>query len=199
MKIELDMYQTIAVAVVVLMLGKFLKTKFSILERFCIPAPVIGGVLFAVFTCLCYVTGIVEFSFDDILKEVCMVFFFTSVGFQANLKVLKSGGKSIHQAQQFGRSVRARSQPPCLAQLGGIQADQQIGQVGEQKFFQIELSHRSCSLRFSRFGTGAFTSSLNFLSLPSTDSRRCSFFRRFLEYFWKAAFMLASLGALKNI
>ncbi len=39
MKIELDMYQTIAVAVVVLMLGKFLKTKFSILERFCIPAP----------------------------------------------------------------------------------------------------------------------------------------------------------------
>ncbi len=51
--------------------------------------------LFAVFTCLCYVTGIVEFSFDDILKEVCMVFFFTSVGFQANLKVLKSGGKSL--------------------------------------------------------------------------------------------------------
>ena len=95
MKIELDMYQTIAVAVVVLMLGKFLKQKFSILERFCIPAPVIGGVLFAIFTCLCYVTGIVEFSFDDILKEVCMVFFFTSVGFQANLKVLKSGGKSL--------------------------------------------------------------------------------------------------------
>ena len=26
---------------------------------------------------------------------VCMVFFFTSVGFQANLKVLKSGGKSL--------------------------------------------------------------------------------------------------------
>ena len=95
MKIELDMYQTIAVAVVVLMLGKFLKKKFSILERFCIPAPVIGGVLFAIFTCLCYVTGIVEFSFDDILKEVCMVFFFTSVGFQANLKILKSGGKSL--------------------------------------------------------------------------------------------------------
>ena len=32
---------------------------------------------------------------DDILKEVCMVFFFTSVGFQANLKVLKSGGKAL--------------------------------------------------------------------------------------------------------
>ena len=40
-------------------------------------------------------TGIAEFVFDDILKEVFMVFFFTSVGFQANLKVLKSGGKSL--------------------------------------------------------------------------------------------------------
>ena len=69
MKIQLDMYQTIAVAVVVLMLGKFLKERVELLERFCIPAPVIGGVIFAIFTCLCYVTGIAEFSFDDILKE----------------------------------------------------------------------------------------------------------------------------------
>ena len=95
MKIQLDMYQTIAVAVVVLMLGGFLKKKINMLERFCIPAPVIGGIIFAIFTCVCYVMGIAEFTFDDILKEVCMVFFFTSVGFQANLKVLKSGGKSL--------------------------------------------------------------------------------------------------------
>ena len=95
MKIELDMYQTLAVAVLVLMLGKFLRARVQVLERFCIPAPVIGGVLFAIFTCVCYVTGVAEFAFDDILKEVCMVFFFTSVGFQANLKVLKSGGKSL--------------------------------------------------------------------------------------------------------
>ena len=95
MKIELDMYQTIAIAVVVLMLGSFLKKKFKVLERFCIPAPVVGGVVFAIFTCICYATGLVEFSFNDILKEVCMVFFFTSVGFQANLKVLKSGGKAL--------------------------------------------------------------------------------------------------------
>ena len=95
MKIELDMYQTLALAVVVLTLGKFLRSRISALERFCIPAPVIGGVLFAVFTCVCYVTGIAEFEFNDLLKEVCMVFFFTSVGFQANLKVLKSGGKDL--------------------------------------------------------------------------------------------------------
>lgn len=89
------MYQTLAAAVLVLMLGAYLKSKIHFLEQFCIPAPVVGGLLFAIFTCVCYVTGIAEFSFDDILREVCMVFFFTSVGFQANLKVLKSGGKSL--------------------------------------------------------------------------------------------------------
>ena len=95
MNITLDMYQTIAVAVVVLIIGNFLKRKISFLEKFCIPAPVIGGLLFAILTLICYMTGILVIDFDDTLKEVCMVFFFTSVGFQANLKVLKSGGKSL--------------------------------------------------------------------------------------------------------
>lgn len=95
MKIQLDMYQTPAVAVLVLLLGNYLKKKIYFLQKFCIPAPVIGGLIFAIMTCICYVTGIAEFSFDDTLREVCMVFFFTSVGFQANLKVLKSGGKSL--------------------------------------------------------------------------------------------------------
>lgn len=95
MKIQLDMYQTLAVAVLVLLLGNYLKKKIYFLQKFCIPAPVIGGLIFAIMTCICYVTGIAVFSFDDTLREVCMVFFFTSVGFQANLKVLKSGGKSL--------------------------------------------------------------------------------------------------------
>ena len=68
MKIELDMYQTLALAVLVLMLGKFLRERVRLLDKFCIPAPVIGGVLFAIFTCICYVTGVAEFGFDDNLK-----------------------------------------------------------------------------------------------------------------------------------
>ena len=95
MELHLDMYQTLAIAVLVLLLGRFLKKKINFLEKFCIPAPVVGGLLFAILTCGLYGTGIAEVSFDDTLREVCMVFFFTSVGFQANLKVLKSGGKSL--------------------------------------------------------------------------------------------------------
>ena len=95
MSIALDMYQTVAIAVLVLMLGAFLRKKIHFLEKFCIPAPVIGGLLFAILTCILHGTGLADVSFDDTLKEVCMVLFFTSVGFQANLKVLKSGGKSM--------------------------------------------------------------------------------------------------------
>ena len=47
MSIALDMYQTVAIAVLVLMLGAFLRKKIHFLEKFCIPAPVIGGLLFA--------------------------------------------------------------------------------------------------------------------------------------------------------
>lgn len=89
------MYQTLAAAVGVLYLGGFLKKKIKFLETFCIPAPVVGGIVFALLSCLLHGLGIVEFQFDETLKTVCMVMFFTSVGFQANLKVLKAGGKSL--------------------------------------------------------------------------------------------------------
>ena len=46
MKIQLDMYQTLAVAVLVLLLGNYLKKKIYFLQKFCIPAPVIGGLIF---------------------------------------------------------------------------------------------------------------------------------------------------------
>ena len=95
MELNLDMYQTLALAVVVLILGKLLKKKLNFLEKFCIPAPVVGGIVFAIVICVLYETNVAQVSFDDTLREVCMVFFFTSVGFQANLKVLKSGGKSL--------------------------------------------------------------------------------------------------------
>ena len=93
--LTLDMYQTLAMAVGVLYLGAFLKCRLSLLEHFCIPAPVAGGVIFAVVSLFLYSLGIVELSYDETLKTVCMVIFFTSVGFQANLRILKSGGAGL--------------------------------------------------------------------------------------------------------
>ena len=144
MKIELDMYQTLALAVLVLMLGKFLRERVRLLDKFCIPAPVIGGVLFAIFTCICYVTGVAEFAFDDTLKEVCMVMFFTSVGFQANLKVLKSGGGAQgggtldakvlqHRAKGTGGAVAAHHGDGAGAKAHQRVHTQQVGQPNGQE------------------------------------------------------------------
>ena len=94
-QISLDMYQTLGMAVAVLFLGALLKKRIKFLETFCIPSPVVGGLIFAIVSCILYATGILEISFDETLENVCMVIFFTSVGFQANLKVLKSGGLSL--------------------------------------------------------------------------------------------------------
>ena len=53
--LSLDMYQTLAMAVGVLYLGGFLKHKIHLLEHFCIPAPVVGGVVFAVLSLILYI------------------------------------------------------------------------------------------------------------------------------------------------
>ena len=91
--INLDMYQTLALAVLALFIGVLLKEKIKFLTTFCIPAPVVGGMIFAIISCVLYGAGILEMNFDETLRSVCMVMFFTSVGFQANMKVLKSGGR----------------------------------------------------------------------------------------------------------
>ena len=93
--LEFNMYQTLAIAVVMLYVGTLLKQRIQFLETFCIPSPVVGGLLFAIISCILYTSGVVGFSFDETLKTVCMVAFFTSVGFQANIKVLKSGGVAL--------------------------------------------------------------------------------------------------------
>ena len=95
MKLTLDMYQTLGIAVLMLYLGGWMRKHIRFLETFCIPSPVVGGLCYAILMCILHVTGVLDLSYDDTLKNVCMVIFFTSVGFQANVKVLKQGGVSF--------------------------------------------------------------------------------------------------------
>lgn len=93
--VNFDMYQTIGIAVIMLFVGTLLKKRIEFLETFCIPSPVVGGLLFAIISCILYTSGVIGFAFDETLKNICMVAFFTSVGFQANIRILKSGGVSL--------------------------------------------------------------------------------------------------------
>ena len=89
--IQLDMLQTAALAMILFLIGRFTVSHVAFFQRCCIPAPVIGGLIFAILHLVAYQTGILTFTFDETLKTAFMDFFFTSVGFGASIKLLKKG------------------------------------------------------------------------------------------------------------
>lgn len=95
MVLKLDIFQTIALAAVVLFLGQTLRKKVSFLEKYCIPAPVVGGLIFATLSLVLRQTGIMTFEMDITLQDVFMTAFFTTVGFTASFRLLKKGGAKV--------------------------------------------------------------------------------------------------------
>ena len=93
--IELDMIQSAGIGALALIVGMVLTRKVGFLQKFCIPSPVSGGIIFSLFTLILYGWFDVEVSFDNTLGDVFMLAFFTSVGFQSDLKVIKQGGKLL--------------------------------------------------------------------------------------------------------
>lgn len=93
--LELTAYQAVAVAALVLLLGRFLCSKISILNTYCIPAPVVGGLVFAIVNLIGYSTGIGYITFDSTFQTFFMTVFFCSVGFTACFRLLKTGGIQV--------------------------------------------------------------------------------------------------------
>lgn len=95
MTLQLDMYQACALGAVVYALGRLMVKKISFLNRYCIPAPVAGGIVFALLHLGLYSTGILEFTFDTTVQTILMTVFFCSVGFTACFRLLKKGGIQV--------------------------------------------------------------------------------------------------------
>lgn len=93
--IELDMYQACGLAVLMLVIGRMLVNRIEFLRRYCIPAPVVGGLLFAILHVILRSAGIVEFNLDTTLQTVFMTAFFCSVGYMAAFGELKKGGIGV--------------------------------------------------------------------------------------------------------
>ena len=92
---ELNMVQTAGIGALALMIGMVLTRKVNFLQKFCVPSPVTGGLIFSLLTLALYAWFNIEVSFDRTLQDVFMVAFFTCVGYQCNLRVLKKGGKLL--------------------------------------------------------------------------------------------------------
>ena len=95
MIINLDIFETMALATIVFYIGLYLRKKVKLLSKYCIPAPVIGGLLFAVLVLILRITNMAMINLDITLQSVFMTAFFTSVGYTASLKVLKKGGLKV--------------------------------------------------------------------------------------------------------
>ncbi|NME36142.1 MULTISPECIES: sodium/glutamate symporter [Fusobacterium] len=95
MILELTSIQTMTLAILVLYLGKFLNNTFKFLKENCIPDAVTGGTVFSIITLIGYETHLFSFVFDDTLREIFMIAFFTTVGFSASIKLLKKAGLPV--------------------------------------------------------------------------------------------------------
>jgi ESS family glutamate:Na+ symporter len=93
--IELDLITTILVSMVVLFAGRTLVAQVGVLQRFSIPAPVVGGGLVAILLALADGLGGVKFSFNLALKDSLLLMFFTTVGLAADARMLAKGGMRL--------------------------------------------------------------------------------------------------------
>ncbi|TFG49621.1 MAG: sodium:glutamate symporter, partial [Gemmatimonadales bacterium] len=90
-----DMIQTTALAAVVLFAGYGIRRRVPVLDRFNIPAPVVGGVLFSALALALRQAGLVQFEFDTTLQAPFMNAFFTCIGLGVSLSLLRVGGPQV--------------------------------------------------------------------------------------------------------
>ncbi|WP_373599776.1 sodium/glutamate symporter [Paraclostridium bifermentans] len=93
--LNLNIVATIALACFLIIFGKFIRKHISVLDRLCIPGPVIGGILFALLVFILKHYEILNIVLDTSLQSTFMVAFFSTVGIDASFSLIKKGGKSV--------------------------------------------------------------------------------------------------------
>lgn len=92
---QLDVRQTIIIAILVLYLGKYLTKKVEFLQNFNIPDAVSGGVLASLFFGILYTIFQFQVEFSLNIRDALLIIFFTTIGLSSKLKTLLQGGKPL--------------------------------------------------------------------------------------------------------
>lgn len=92
MEIQLDILESLGVAIIAYMLGVFIKNRVNFFQKFFIPSPVIGGLIISLINLIFNQSGLGFFKFDDVIQDFFMNIFFTSIGLACSFKVLKKSG-----------------------------------------------------------------------------------------------------------
>lgn len=95
MVVSLNLIQSVFLGVLVFLMGNAIVKRVPFLEKYCIPAPVVGGLIFSIFHLIGVQSGAYSFTFDMALKDFFMIAFFCTIGFSASLRIIKAGGIAI--------------------------------------------------------------------------------------------------------
>lgn len=90
-----DAVTALAIAMCFLMMGYVLRRKIPFLDTCCLPAAVVGGLLFSMITLVLHNANLAEVSLDTTFQGPAMVAFFTCIGLGGDFKILKKGGKLL--------------------------------------------------------------------------------------------------------
>lgn len=93
--LQLDTFLSVTLGIVVLFVGKRLNDAIGFLREFSIPEPVTGGLLFSLLIAALFLASGNEIHFDLGARDILLVYFFTTIGINASLKDLLSGGKPL--------------------------------------------------------------------------------------------------------
>ncbi|MEH6813683.1 MAG: sodium/glutamate symporter [Motiliproteus sp.] len=93
--LQLSSFFAVTLGIVVLFVGKRINDAVGFLKEFSIPEPVTGGLIFSILITLVYLTTGVEISFDLAARDFLLVYFFTTIGINASIKDLLTGGKPL--------------------------------------------------------------------------------------------------------
>lgn len=92
--LTLNLITSVALGVLLLIIGKWLSKKVSFFKNYCIPAPVIGGFGFALVVWMLNGANI-TISIDKTLGDLFMFIFFVTIGIGGSFALIKKGGKLL--------------------------------------------------------------------------------------------------------
>ncbi len=91
--LNLDVIQTVGLAVLVFIVGRFIKSKVKFFQKYFIPAPVIGGIICSLIIFAGIRGNYFTVKMNGVLQDFFMNIFFTGTGFTCSFAVLRKSGK----------------------------------------------------------------------------------------------------------
>ncbi len=93
--ISVPALQSFTLAIVLFFVGRTLGLRFSVLQRYSIPEPVVGGFLCALVVGLMYFIFGTRIEFALPFRDVLLLYFFAAIGLNSDVATLLKGGKPL--------------------------------------------------------------------------------------------------------